>query len=88
MCTGSHFGRIGWDLDVGCGCGAALKSLPHLIHDCPIFSERRPRFFRFLAERFPGRPPEQVDLDDLIFSPDPEAVGELGRFLCSPEMII
>ena len=88
VCTGSHFGRMGWDLDVGCGCGAALKSLPHLIRECPIFSERRPRFFRFLSERFPGRPPEQADLDDLILPPDPEAVGGLGRFLCSAEMII
>ena len=88
VCTGSHFGRMGWDLHVGCGCGAALKSLPHLIRDCPIFSERRPRFFRFLAQRLPGMSPEQVDQDDLNFPPDPEAVGELGRFLCTPEMII
>ena len=88
VCTGSHFVRMGWDLDVGCECGAALKSLPHLIRECSILSERRPRFFRFLSERFPGRPPEQVDLDDLIFPPDPEAVGELGRFLCPADMII
>ena len=86
VCTGSHFGRMGWDLDVG--CGAALKSLSHLIRECPIFSERRPGFFRFLSERFPDRPPEQVDLDNLIFPLDPEAVGELGRFLCFADMII
>ena len=88
MCTGTHFGRMGWDLDVGCGCGAALRSLSHLVCDYPILSERRPRFFRFLSERFPGRPPERVNLDDLIFPPDPEAVGELGRFLCSADLII
>ena len=78
----------GLNLDVGCGCGAALKSLSHLIRECPIFSDRRPRFFRFLSERFPGRPPEQVDLGELIFPPDPEAVGELRRFFCSADMII
>ena len=88
VCTGSHYRRMGWDLDVGCGCGAALKSLSHLIRECPIFSDRRPRFFRFLSESFPGRPPEQVDLSDLIFPPDPEAVGELGRFFCSAGMTI
>ena len=31
VCTGSHFGRMGWDLDVGCGSGTALKILSHLI---------------------------------------------------------
>ena len=39
VCTGCHFGRMGWDLDEGCGCGATLKSLPHLIRECSIFSE-------------------------------------------------
>ena len=79
---------MGWDIDVGCGCGAVLKSLAGLIGECPILSESRPRFFRFLAERFPGKPPEQVDLGDLIFDPDPEAVGELGRFLRSGDLVI
>ena len=88
ICTGSHFIRMGWDLDVGCSCGAELKSLAHLISECPILSEGRPRFFRFLAERFPGRPPEQTDLGDLIFEPDPEAVGELGRFLHFGDLVI
>ena len=86
--TGTHFARMGWDMDVGCGCGAELKSLAHLTSECPILSEGRPRFFRFLAERFPGRPPEQVDLGDLIFAPNPEAVGELERFLQSGDLII
>ena len=27
ICTGSHFIRMGWDLDAGCGCVAELKSL-------------------------------------------------------------
>ena len=88
VCTGTHFGRMGWDLKVGCDCGAELKSLSHLIQECPIFSERRPRFFRFLSERFPSRPPERVDLGDLVFPPDPEAVRELRRFLCSGDIII
>ena len=88
ICTGSHFIRMGWDLDVGCSCGAELKSLAHLISECPLLSEGRPRFFRFLAERFPGRPPEQADLGDLIFEPDPEAVGELGRFLRFGDLVI
>ena len=88
MCTESHFGRVGWDLKVGCDRGAELKSLSHLIQECPIFYERRPKFFRFLSERIPGRTPEQVDLGDLIFTPDPEVVRELGRFLCSGDIII
>ena len=75
ICTSSHFIRMGWDLEVGCSCGAELGSLANLIGECPILSEGRPRFFRFLAERFPGRPPEQTDLGDLIFEPDPEDVG-------------
>ena len=75
-------------MDVGCGCSAMLKSLAHLIGECPILLEGRPRFFRFLAERFLGRPPEQVDLGDLIFDPDPEAVRELGRFLRSGDLVI
>ena len=88
ICTVSYFIRMGLDLDAGCSCGAELKSLAHLINECPILSEGRPRFFRFLAECFPGRPPEQTDLGDLIFEPDPEAVGELGRFLRSGDLVI
>ena len=75
-------------MDVGCGCGVELKSLAHLIGECPILSENRPRFFRFLAERFPGRPPECVDLGDLFFDPDPEAVWELGSFFRSGDLVI
>ena len=37
---------------------------------------------------FGGAFPGQVDLGDLIFLPDPKNVGELGKFLCSPDMII
>ena len=77
ICTGTHFARMGWDMDIGCGYGAELKSLAHLVGECPILSEGRPRFFRFLAKRFPGRPPERVDLGDLFFDPDPEAVWEI-----------
>ena len=88
ICTGSHFIRMGWDLDVRCGCGAVLKSLVHLINEYSIFLEGRPRFFRFLAECFPGRPPAQTDLGDLIFDPDPKAVGELGGFLRSGNLVI
>ena len=88
ICSSTHFARMGWDIDVGCSCGAVLKSLAHLVGECPILSEGRPRSFRFLAKRFPGRPPEQVDLGDLIFDPDPEAVGELGRFLRSGDLVI
>ena len=88
MCTRSHFGRMGWDLEVGCDCGAELKNLSHFIQECPILSERRPRFFWFLFERFPGRPSEKVEFGDIVFSPDPEAVGKLGRFLCSGDMIV
>ena len=86
--TGSHFIRMGWDLDPRCDCGAELKSLAHLINECPILSEGRPGFFHFLAERFPGRPPEQTDLGDLIFDPDPVAVRELGRFVRSGDLVI
>ena len=88
MCTESHFARMGWDLEVGYGCGVVLKSLPHLIRESPIFSDRRPRFFRFFLQSFPGTPPEHVDLGDLVFPLNPEAVGELGRFLRSADMII
>ena len=49
ICTGSHFSRMGWDMDVGCGCGVELKSLAHLIGECLILSVGKPRFFRFLA---------------------------------------
>ena len=42
ICNGTHFTRMEWDMDVS---------------ECPILSEGRPRFFRFLAERFSGRPP-------------------------------
>ena len=70
ICTGSHFSKMGWDLDVGCGCGAEMKDLAHLINECPILSEGRPRLFRFLAVRFPGGPPEHTDLGNLIFPPD------------------
>ena len=79
---------MGWDVDTSCDCGAELMSLAHLISECPILSEGRPRFFRFLAERFPGRPPERVDLGDLIFDPDAEAVEELGRFFRSGDLVI
>ena len=65
-----------------------LSLYPHLISECPILSEGRPRFFRFLAERFPGRLPERVDMGDLIFYLDPEAVGELGRFFRSGDLVI
>ena len=79
---------MGWDLDVRCNCGAELKDLKHLFNSCPFLSEGRPQFFRFLAARFPDRSPEQVNLADLIFDPDTETVGELGRLLRSNGLII
>ena len=86
--TGTHLGRMEWDLNMGCGCVAGLKDLAHVINECPILSQNRPRFLRFLAERFPERLPEQTNLGNLIFAPDPGAVGELGIFLRSSDLII
>ena len=42
VCTGDHFLRMGWDLEVGCSCGAPLRDLSHVLHDCPQLEEFRP----------------------------------------------
>ena len=80
VCTGEHFARMGWDLDAGCGCGEAMRSLKHLFTNCPLLSEGRPRFSDFLACRFPGLSPDNFDYRELVFHPDASEVSELGRF--------
>ena len=44
-CIGTQYRRMGWDLDVRCGCGAELKDLTHLVNEFMILSEARTRFF-------------------------------------------
>ena len=79
VCTGEHFARMGWDLEIGCGCGEELKSLEHLFLSCPLLSEGRPGIFGFLASRFPGLLPDLLDYRELVFDPDP--VPSPGSFL-------
>ena len=78
VCTRAHF----------CDCGAELKDLKHLCIYCPLLSDGRPRFFSFIAVRFPDQSPEQVNQADLIFDPETGTFGELGRFLRSGSLLI
>ena len=79
---------MGWDLDAGCGCGKEMRSLQHLFMNCPLLSEGRPRFFGFLARRFPGLSPDNFDYRELVFDPDASVVSELGRFFKHGSIII
>ena len=83
VCTGDHFLRMGWDLEVGFSCGAPLRDLSHILHDCPQLEESRPGYYAFLSGRFPDRRPEGIPIEDLVFDPGPGVVealaGHLGR---------
>ena len=81
MCTGDHFLRMGWDLEVGCSCGAPLRDLSHVLHDCPQLEEFRPGYYAFLSGRFPDRRPEGIPIEDLVFDPGPGVVGVLAGHL-------
>ena len=65
----------------------SLRDLPHIFNNCPVWSGGGPEFFSFLANRFPEYSPEQVDLNDLVFDPDPK-LKEVGRFSKSGNMFI
>ena len=78
VCTGDHFLRMGWDLEVGCSCGAPLRDLFHVLHDCPQLEEFRPGYYAFLSGCFPDRRPEGISIEDLVFDPGPGVVGALA----------
>ena len=68
VCTGDHFQRMGWDLEVGCSCGAPLRDLSHVLHDCPQLDEIRPGYYAF-------------PIEDLEFDLGPGFVGALAGYL-------
>ena len=81
--TDEHFSRMRQNLDLGCGCGAALKDLQHLFHTCFLVSEGRPKFYSFLVRRFPHVPPERVEYVCLTFVSEVEVVREMSTFFRS-----
>ena len=81
ICTGDHFQRMGWDLEVGCSYGAPLRDLTHVLHDCPQLDEFRPDFYAFLSRRFPDRRLEGIPIEDLVFDLGPEVVGAPAGYL-------
>ena len=74
--------RLLWPyVRTGCSCGAPLRDLSHVLHDCPQLEEFRPGYYAFLSGRFPDRKPEGIPIEDLVFDPGPGVVGALAGHL-------
>lgn len=79
---------MGWTLPVDCECGAELKSLDHLLKDCPRLSPGRPQFFSYLVSKITNFNLKNFNLDNLIFDPDISTVIEIGKFFIKGNTII
>ncbi|XP_051170050.1 uncharacterized protein LOC127287259 [Leptopilina boulardi] len=67
VCTGEHFNKMNWRIDVGCQCGFDLKTLRHLFIECPRLSNGRPAFFSFLSTKYSSFNTDTFDFQAIFF---------------------
>ena len=77
---GDHLMRMGWDLNVGCPCNAALRNLHNVLHKCSLLSKTRPEYYALVRRCFSDLHPQLVPIEDLVFDRGLEIVGVLGKF--------
>lgn len=88
ICTGTHFGRMGWNLPTQCKCGFETSSIKHYLQDCVIFNNDRENFQSFLREKLGNSHIFLENLDFLIFFPNLEIIQEIGKFCLGKDIII
>lgn len=86
--TTDHFDRMKWTIPRDCWCGGPERSFYHIINECSLFSNARPRFFSHINSIAPITRGIVSSLDGLVFNPTVENIREIELFFNSPNVKI